>query len=433
MINKNIIRFYRVLWLLLVMASSSVRANNCRVGEEDYSKKISKLFIVTYSKQDWFANYMSSNGYSGMIGFSHDLSSHKNYQSLQQELAKLRTFSDFTPLLTIDHEGGLVQRLKKFEEITYIPSAKVLGEHLDSLPEEQALLSAQEVGRIMGQDLAAVGFNWNFAPVFDVDYDLPDNPISKYHRAFSNIPIRAGKYASAVSLGMSKHVITTAKHFPGQGITKIDSHKGSCKKNNSCPDFKMQDLEPFKMGVASGAIDTVMIGHVYFPNLDDQLATYSSKIIKDILGSQLGFKGVVVSDDFTMGALGEALGVSAKKFRKGNDRASLGLALEKAIKSGIHLIVLSEFVDGRREEFATKHLCSKIKTDQLLRDSVDQAIVRIDHLKEKAATLKYSNLSEKTRKNSYQYIRQILKSVIKQKGRSWLKKYDKKSLSRYKL
>jgi beta-N-acetylhexosaminidase len=411
--------------------SAKKTRGSCGIDGSNYRSKIAKLFVVTYSQKDFFKPYMQENQFGGIIGFSSGLNSFKNAKLLRRELDSLR--KNGVEFLTVDHEGGLVQRLKKYKNVTYMPSARVIGAYLDTLSEANALVQAERIGEIMGWDLAAAGFNWNFGPVFDVDHGLKGNPMTKYHRNFSSDKNRVAKYAAAISKGMRRHVIVTVKHFPGQGMAKLDSHYAGCKKSNSCPDFPAGDLEPFQKAISQGVADSVMVGHVEFANLDNKLATYSKKVIQQILRKRLAYEGLVVSDDFTMGALGHAMGVSSKSFRSGDRVDAIKKAVETALKAGVQLFVFSEYVNGRREAQVVDHICSRISKDSEIRNAVDLAWEKLSAVRQRISKLPAVEFDAKKHKKNQLYIKSILQTVLKTKGRPQVAEWDSKALKNYSL
>ncbi len=431
--NKQMI--YRIVFISLYLLSSlglsKTPVKNCTVDGVDYRPQIAKMFVVTYSQKPFFKPYMKKNGFGGIIGFSSGLNSFKDVAELRKELDSLKAGG--VNFLTVDHEGGLVQRLKKYKDVTYIPSARIIGAYLDSFSEKRASKQAEKIGEIMGWDLAAAGFNWNFGPVFDVDHGQKENPMTKFHRNFSASSRQVAKYATLISKGMRKHVIVTVKHFPGQGMAKLDSHYAGCKKTKDCSSFPQEDLLPFQTAIAENVADSVMIGHVEFANLDSQLATYSKKIIQDMLRNKMQYKGLVVSDDFTMGALGQSVGVSSKQFRSGDHVGAIKEAVERSLKAGVQLFVFSEYVNGRREKEVVDHLCKKIGRDTDIRNAIDAAWTQIQTVEQRIAQFENVQFSQTKLKKHQDFIKSILQRVIKKTGRAQVTKWDKKALQIYKL
>jgi beta-N-acetylhexosaminidase len=189
-------------------------------------------------------------------------------------------------LVCIDHEGGTVHRPPA--PITHYDFARNFCDQ------------AGEVGRAWGIELASLGINVNFAPVLDVDSN-PNNPVIG-PRSFGASPDSVA--ASALSLLRGMHagsVIGCPKHFPGHGDTQVDSHLGLPVINHSIDVLRNRELMPYRAIVATAKM--VMTAHIVFPQVDHRPATLSAPLISGILRAELGYTGVVVSDDIGMKAI----------------------------------------------------------------------------------------------------------------------------------
>lgn len=201
-------------------------------------------------------------------------------------------------LIATDQEGGLVQRANSAAGFTPMPDAATVG--LACCP---ALLRAY--GRMSGEELAAVGINWSMAPVLDVN-DNPTNPvIGALNRSFGTTPEAVD--ASTLPFIAGLHdvgVLATAKHFPGHGATTEDSHRALPFVDKSRADLDAVELAPFRAAVDQG-IDAVMPAHVVYPTLDPAglPATVSAPIQTGLLRQELGFTGLIVTDDMGMAGI----------------------------------------------------------------------------------------------------------------------------------
>lgn len=195
-------------------------------------------------------------------------------------------------LVAIDHEGGWVLRFKS--GITPFPGNAALGRAKDP-----AL--AYAVGRQMARELAPLGIRMNLAPVLDVatkDYN-PGIGI----RSFGSDPRLAGRLGAAFIRGMQDSGVSAcAKHFPGKGAATVDAHIDLPVIKLPRAAFGRTHLAPFRAACAAG-VDAVMTSHVRFPAFDSEIATFSSKIVRGVLRDDLGYDGLVVSDDLCMGAV----------------------------------------------------------------------------------------------------------------------------------
>jgi beta-N-acetylhexosaminidase len=200
-------------------------------------------------------------------------------------------------LISVDQEGGPVQRLKA--PFTINPPARDLG--ITATPEE-----VEDLSRRVARELALVGINMNLAPVLDV----PRSPACpQWHRAYSADPERAARFGLAVIRGyLSGGVIPVAKHFPGLGDTMADSHE-VLPQALSGDARREADLFPFREAAAAG-VPAIMTAHLLVPAWDNRPATLSAVALQDWLRRRLKFQGVVVTDDLEMGAIASQLPVA---------------------------------------------------------------------------------------------------------------------------
>lgn len=189
-------------------------------------------------------------------------------------------------LIAVDQEGGRVQRFQ--QQFTRLPAANVYV----NAPE-----LTEAAGWLMAAELLAVGVDFSFAPVLDVDSGI-SNVIG--NRAFGEQPEQVAQLASAFSQGMRKAgMAVTGKHFPGHGGVAADSHIASPEDPRSMAELKQRDLVPFKQLIAEG-LDGIMPAHVIYSAIDSLPAGFSSFWLKTILREQLQFKGTIFSDDLSM-------------------------------------------------------------------------------------------------------------------------------------
>lgn len=199
------------------------------------------------------------------------------------------------PLVTVDEEGGRVARLMNTVGTTKLNSMYSYR----GLGTQTAYDNAQTLAR----DIAAYGFNTDFAPVADVWTNKQSNAIGD--RAYSDDYDEAATLvAAAVSGFRDAGVICCLKHFPGHGSTAADSHNGAATVDKTLPQLRQEDLRPFVSGIAAGA-DMVMVGHLTVPTMDDLPASLSHKLVTNLLRYDLGFRGVIVTDGLQMQALAQ--------------------------------------------------------------------------------------------------------------------------------
>lgn len=227
---------------------------------------------------------------AGFILFKHNVEEPAQVRELNRELHSLLPASH-PPLLSVDQEGGRVQRIRATEW----PRARWVGNVDDSN-------RTFELGLAMADELRALGFNTNWAPDCDVDSN-PSNPVIG-DRAYASSAAAVSRHASAIIRAFhSRGLIACAKHFPGHGDTSQDSHLDLPIVEKEGPDLDQLELAPFRAALAAG-VGAVMSAHVVFPAWDeDYPATLSRRILHGVLRQRLGFQGVIVSDDLEMKAV----------------------------------------------------------------------------------------------------------------------------------
>lgn len=202
------------------------------------------------------------------------------------------------PLTAVDQEGGRVARLGP--PVAALPPMRALGEADD--PE-----LTRRAARVLGGQLAALGFSCDLAPVLDVDTN-PENPVIG-DRSFGREPARVTRHGLAFAAGLAEAgVLACGKHFPGHGDTELDSHLALPRLSHARDRLDRVELAPFR--AARSAIPMLMTAHVVFDALDPEVpATLSRRVVTDLLRHELGYDGVVVSDDLEMRAVSAGWGV----------------------------------------------------------------------------------------------------------------------------
>lgn len=230
----------------------------------------------------------------GMILFT------RNYESPEQLLELIREIRDTRSeiIISVDHEGGRVQRFR--EGFTHLPPMQTLSfEYAENA--QQALLSARELGWLMAAELVEFDIDISFAPILDID---DDKSTIIGDRAFSPDAEIATELAGAFIDGMNDAgMLATGKHFPGHGGVVEDSHLELPVDNRVLSALQEHDLVPFKR--LKSKLAALMSAHIVFPEVDPELVSFSSYWLKDFLRSEMGYEGIVFSDDLSMeGAAG---------------------------------------------------------------------------------------------------------------------------------
>jgi beta-N-acetylhexosaminidase len=239
----------------------------------------------------------------GLIFFTRNYVSPTQIADLSQAV---REAAGHDILLAVDHEGGRVQRFR--HDFTRLPPLAKLGAKYEDDPLE-ALQLAHSAGWLMAAEVRAVGIDFSFAPVLDLDFGgsqvIGDRA---FHRCPEVVTILAGAYIEGMrEAGMA----STGKHFPGHGWVQADSHLAIPRDNRQRRAIMEEDVYPFKTLFKHG-LDAVMPAHVIYENVDDQPAGFSSVWLQDILRGELGFDGVIFSDDLSMEGASVAGGYAAR-------------------------------------------------------------------------------------------------------------------------
>ncbi|HUH05065.1 MAG TPA: beta-N-acetylhexosaminidase [Kofleriaceae bacterium] len=260
-------------------------------------------------------------------------------------------------LIAVDQEGGRVQRVRA--PATRWPPMFALERFDDAT----AIELAREVGAAMGTELAALGFDIDFAPVLDV-HTNPANPIIG-DRSFSTDPERAAARALAFADGLhAAGVLSCGKHFPGHGDTHLDSHLVLPRVDHPRERLDRVELLPFRRAAAA-SLPMLMTAHVVFSAIDSAPATLSSALIDGVLRRELGYRGVVVSDDLDMKAIADNYGAA---------EAALG-----AVRAGCDALLLC--CDPRAQVTAYEALVRAGEGDSGLRARIGEAADRVRALK----------------------------------------------------
>lgn len=226
----------------------------------------------------------------GAILFSRNYESEEQLKALTQQLHGLR---DPHLIVAVDHEGGRVQRFRA--GFSAIPPMAVFGEHYRRSPRDAQQL-AEQAGWLLAIELLSCGLDLSFTPVLDT----ADNDSVIGDRAFSKDPEVIGILAQALVRGMQRAGMSAVgKHFPGHGGVLEDSHVAMPVDQRSYEDLMMRDIVPFERLIHAG-LAGIMPSHVVYQQLDSQPAGFSRYWLQDVLRGQLGFQGVIFSDDMGM-------------------------------------------------------------------------------------------------------------------------------------
>ncbi|RXJ60010.1 glycoside hydrolase family 3 protein [Candidatus Marinarcus aquaticus] len=273
-------------------------------SEMRIKKEIAHMLIIGFdekklSSQSQFIQQIKQYELGGVILFDRfydDATRTKNIASFEQ-LKALTTqlkSANANILISVDQEGGRVERLKVKQGFKHTPSAQTIS----SLPDSEA----KKAYDTLALQLRESGVNTNFAPVLDLALNLNNKVIYQLQRSYSKEPSQVVQYASVFMDALrEQNIISVLKHFPGHGSSSEDSHKGFVDVSDT---WSSKELEPYRQLIKQKQVPMIMIAHVFNQKWDTHYpATLSYNVNTKLLREQLGFKGVIVSDDMQMNAI----------------------------------------------------------------------------------------------------------------------------------
>ncbi|HEY5584807.1 MAG TPA: beta-N-acetylhexosaminidase [Ruminiclostridium sp.] len=356
-----------------------------QIEKMSLEEKVGQLVIVGvdgYKNDDHSAQMIKKHHVGGFILFKNNIQDTKQMLALLNSLKETNLDNKVPLFLSVDEEGGRVSRLPA--EFLKFPTNKKIGELNDSY------LSYQ-IGSIIGEELKSVGFNMDFAPVLDINSN-PKNTVIGDRSFGSKVDLVSELGIQTMKGLQSKSIISVVKHFPGHGDTSVDSHIGLPTVNYDMDRLKSFELMPFAAAIEN-KVDAVMVAHILLPKIDpNNPASFSKTIISDILRADMGFDGVVLTDDFTMGAI-------IKNY-------DIGEAAVKSIQAGSDIVLVCHEFD--KQEAVINALKNAAATGKISRDRLDQSVYRILKLKEK-----YSFSSETVKSVDPQSINNKIKKLFK--------------------
>jgi len=239
----------------------------------------------------WLGSLLEQDRCGGIVLFGRNVEDPRQVHEIAREACARHSGPGVLPV-AVDQEGGRVARLRE-PHFTAFPPARTVARATPG--------SIEAAGRAMGEEMAACGVNMDFAPVLDVQDGL-DGVIGD--RAFSGDPARAARAALAWLRGLeSAGVAGCVKHFPGHGDASCDSHVDLPRADGDMDGLASRHLPPFREACAAG-VRAVMVAHILVPGADPRRpASLSPAIVDGLLRQELGFDGLVVTDDLEMGAV----------------------------------------------------------------------------------------------------------------------------------
>lgn len=322
-----------------------------KLSDETLRRYAAQMLMVGFKGDSIDANsdavrYVRDLRVGGIILFDVDLTGSATIGSRnitsKEQLAKLtsdlRRYADYDLLIAVDQEGGRVCRLKEQYGFQPTVSAEYLGE-----------VNNRDTTYMYGEriacEMAEVGLNVNLAPLLDVNVNKDCPVIGKLHRSFSSdAQVVAGNAGWFIDAHHAHGVLCSVKHFPGHGSAASDSHYGLTDVTDT---WKREELEPFRQMVEADKVDMIMTAHIFNRQLDKNLpATLSKDIIQGVLRDELGFDGVVVTDDMYMQGI--------------IDHYSIKDAVVLAINAGADMLVMGNNISTGFEPDRPFHIVDMI-------------------------------------------------------------------------
>ncbi len=317
-------------------------------------RECASLFIVGFpgTSPDAEVLRLIDDGVGGVILFKRNVESPKQVADL---VRALKTHAGRPLLASVDQEGGRVARLRG-APFTSLPPMRQLG-----LTGDAALV--ERAGRLLAFEVRALGFDVDFAPVIDVDTN-PANPVIG-DRSFHRDAKEVARLGVALARGLEAGgVASCAKHFPGHGDTSQDSHHDLPSLPHDMKRLREVELLPFA-AYAHAGLASVMTAHVIFDAVDPGVpATMSRPVMQDLLRRELGFEGVVVSDDLEMKAISEHFSVER--------------AVVEGVKAGVDSFLVCHRADVQRA--AINALVKAVESGEVARARLDEARTRVASL-----------------------------------------------------
>ena len=363
--NKGIIL---CLFAILLYSCSSPTDTE----EVSLENKIGQMLLIGFrgleiNEDSPIAQDVINGRVGGVVLFDYDVALHSSIRNIQSPeqvnslINSLQSLSVTELFVAVDQEGGKVCRLKEKYGFPPTVSQQYLGE-LDD-PDTTNYYAKQTA-----ETLIENGFNVNFAPVVDLNVN-PENPvIGAIGRSFSPDPQVVTDNALIVIDQLHIHgLLSTLKHFPGHGSSTSDSHKGFVDVTDT---WTEEELIPYQNIINAGKADFIMTAHIFNSNWDSQYpATLSKNVITGMLRQELGFEGVVISDDMNMKAITEFYGLEQ--------------ALKLSINAGVDMITFGNNLvyDENIAEKAISLIKGLVESGEISKERIDDAYDRIMKLK----------------------------------------------------
>lgn len=376
--------------LLLFLFASLIFFNSCsnfvETEPEDLPSledKIGQMLLIGFrglsvTEEDQIVQDIKTGRVGGIVLYDRDVALSSDVRNIQSPgqvtslISSMQSYAQIPLFVGVDQEGGFVSRLKEKYGFPKTVSQEYLGS-LDN--QDSTAYYALRAANLLN----SLGFNLNFAPVVDVNINPESPAIGNIERSFSDNPNIVVKHSQiVVDAHHDYNIGTTLKHFPGHGSASSDSHLGFTDVTST---WQQSELIPYYELVSRGYNDAVMTAHIFNANLDPEYpATLSKNIITGILRNQIGFQGVIISDDMNMGAIANHYGLEQ--------------AIELGINAGLDILIFANNLtyDELIAEKAVSIIKSLVQNGKIKEERIDKSFNRIMKLKEKIFTYYFVKL-----------------------------------------
>lgn len=315
------------------------------VSKMTIEEKVGQLFLVQYNKND--VEYLSNFNVGGYLMFAKDFQNHTK-ESIKNEIDNNQSKNKYPLIIAVDEEGGFVTRVSRF---TNFRNEKFLSPR--TYYQEGGWELVEKTEKEKAELLKSIGINLNLAPVADVSVNEND---FINNRAFGKGPNETSEYVrNIVKYANDNRINSCLKHFPGYG-NNPDTHTGIAIDNRSYESIKENDFLPFKAGIKE-SVPCVLVSHNIITSLDEHHPASLSKEVISKLRNELGFTGIIMTDDLSMDAVDE--------YVENGEAATL------AINAGNDMIITSNVVPMYKE------ILQKVKDNEISEEVINKAVLRI--------------------------------------------------------
>jgi beta-N-acetylhexosaminidase len=354
-----------LLFPIVLLAKPAV----VEIDDRTLEKMIGQMLVIGFDqssvhKEDKIIQTINHYNLGGVILFDkfyHNRLQTKNIRNsyqLRLLTKQLQSLSGHKIFIAVDQEGGKVARLKEYYGFSATPSAAVIGAKDD-------VAYAKTNYTHLAKMLASHHINLNFAPVVDLALNNKNRVIVGLERSYGSDPQKVAKYASIFMDAMEEEgVISVLKHFPGHGSSLDDSHEGFVDVTMTWRD---QELEPYKALIKVNKVKMIMTAHVFNKQLDHKYpATLSALINKTMLREEMGYNGVIISDDLQMKAI--------------SAQYTLKETVTLAINAGVDLLLFGNQLSNTSTKTIIETIKEQVKAGNIPIEHIQEANERIKAL-----------------------------------------------------